>query len=127
VDPSLVPLALDGTRMLQVLANLVSNAVRHTPAGGTITLSAGRSGDETLIQVRDTGEGIAPDTLPRIFDRLYRAEAARTGESGESGLGLSIARAIVSAHGGTLTVDSTLGAGTIFTIRLPAGPSRLGS
>jgi signal transduction histidine kinase len=122
VDPSLVPLALDGTRMLQVLANLVSNAVRHTPAGGTITLSAGRSGDETLIQVRDTGEGIAPDALPRIFDRLYRADAARTGEGGESGLGLSIARAIVSAHGGTLTVDSTLGTGTIFTIRLPAGP-----
>lgn len=120
VEPNLPPRDLDPTRMLQVLGNLVSNALRHTPAGGTITLRARRSDDAILIEVGDTGEGIAPDALPRVFDRLYRADAARTGDGGESGLGLSIARAIVLAHGGTLTVESSVGAGTTFTIGLPA-------
>ncbi|MGH2484909.1 MAG: sensor histidine kinase [Ktedonobacterales bacterium] len=114
------PLVVDVARMVQVLSNLVGNALRYTPAGGAITLSAAALPDGTRLQVRDTGAGIAPETLPRIFDRFYRADAARSDGQGGSGLGLAIARALVEAHGGTITAQSEPGHGATFTIRLPS-------
>ncbi len=110
----------DEIRLMQVLGNLVANALRYTPAGGQIVLGAIASSDRHVsLTVRDTGPGIAPEDLPFIFDRFYRADKARATENGESGLGLAIAKAIVEAHGGTLTVDSTLGQGSTFVIQLP--------
>lgn len=109
---------IDEGRMLQVLSNLVANALRYTPDGGHVTLSAvDRSSGAQLI-VRDDGAGISAEALPHIFDRFYRADHARQQTVGESGLGLAIARSIVEAHGGTITVESEVGKGTAFTISL---------
>jgi signal transduction histidine kinase len=110
---------VDGERMAQVLGNLLSNAVRYTPAGGTITLAAHARDGVVQLRVQDTGSGIAPNDLPHVFERFYRADAARR-QDGSSGLGLAIAKGIVEAHGGTIAVASTLGVGTTFTITLPA-------
>jgi two-component system sensor histidine kinase BaeS len=111
-------LNIDEGRFVQVLSNLVSNALRYTPAGGHITLGAiDQSGAVQLI-VRDDGAGIPPEALPHIFDRFYRADLARHQASGESGLGLAIARSIIEAHGGTIAVQSHVGHGTTFIIRL---------
>lgn len=112
-------LLVDEERLVQVLSNLVSNALRYTPPGGTITLAGELRASGVALCVRDTGSGIAPDALARIFDRFYRADAARTGSQGESGLGLAIAKAIVEAHGGTISAASVVGKGTEFTIVLP--------
>ncbi|MEV4570283.1 ATP-binding protein [Nonomuraea sp. NPDC049419] len=111
----------DPVRLRQAAGNLVSNAVRHTPHGGAVTLHARRDGDHLLIDVADTGTGIAPDDLPLVFERFWRVEKSRNRRTGGSGLGLPIARKLVEAHGGTLTATSTPGRGSIFTIRLPAG------
>jgi two-component system OmpR family sensor kinase/two-component system sensor histidine kinase BaeS len=116
------PLTLHGDpgRLDQVLSNLVANAVRHTPAGGRISLSARAAGDRVRIVVADTGEGIAAEDLPFIFDRFWRGDRARTHGSGAgSGLGLAIAAQLVKAHGGTISVTSTPGQGTIFTLDFP--------
>jgi len=119
-DPEVL---LDGTRLRQLVGNLVANAVRHTSAGGTVTIrSEVRHGDLT-IAVADTGTGIAPADLPKVFDRFWRADDSRTRSTGGSGLGLAIARKLAEAHGGAITVDSTLGAGSVFTIRLPTAPT----
>jgi len=110
----------DPGRLDQVLANLVVNAVRHTPSGGTITLASSPFPAGVEITVSDTGEGIAPDDLPFIFDRFWRGDRARTHHKGTgSGLGLAITRQFVRLHGGTIDVASTLGTGTTFTISLP--------
>jgi signal transduction histidine kinase len=124
---------VDPERMIQVLGNLVSNALRYTPQGGQIWLEARlrptpdtrplrKPAPPRIVQllVQDDGQGIAPDVLPHIFDRFYRGDAARQQQEGESGLGLAIARSIVEAHGGTIDVTSKLGTGTTFTIELPA-------
>jgi len=111
---------VDPERMAQVLGNLVSNGLRHTPAGGQIVLSAQRRGNEVELAVRDNGEGIAPEVLPRIFDRFYRGDTSRQQRDGESGLGLAIAKSIVEAHGGTIAAASERGRGTTFTIVLPS-------
>jgi two-component system sensor histidine kinase BaeS len=108
----------DANRLEQALQNLAANALRHTPSGGTITLSAERAGTHLRIRVEDTGPGIAPEHLPVIFDRFYKADNSRT--SGGSGLGLSIVKAIVERHGGTVTVRN--GQGALFEILLPATP-----
>jgi signal transduction histidine kinase len=109
---------VDPDRILQVLANLISNALRHTPPGGEIRLSAESDGRQILIHVQDTGTGIAAEDLPNMFDRFYRGDKARS-TSGESGLGPAIVRSIVEAHNGRISVASTPGKGTTFTISLP--------
>jgi signal transduction histidine kinase len=115
---------VDPERILQVLANLVSNALRHTPAGGAITLSATRHDASVLIQVADTGQGIPADVLPHVFERFYRGEASRSQQGEESGLGLAIARSIVEIHGGTIAAASAgPGQGASFTVRLPVAVS----
>ncbi|MCB0222530.1 MAG: sensor histidine kinase, partial [Anaerolineae bacterium] len=105
-------------RMSRVLGNLVSNALRYTPAGGQITLTADAQNGAVILNVQDSGSGIEPDQLPHIFDRFYRADEARQQDSGESGLGLAIAKSIVEAHGGTITAASQVGEGTTFSIWL---------
>lgn len=115
--------AVDGERMAQVLNNLLSNALRFTPDGGTITLAAAVRGSAVELSVRDTGSGIAPTDLPHVFERFYRGDAARQQGNGSSGLGLAIAKGIVEGHSGTITVGSTLGSGTTFTITLPIAAS----
>lgn len=119
-DPGLW-LDADPVRMRQALGNLVSNALRHTPADGTVTVTARQTGDLAVLTVEDTGGGIALEDLPHVFERFWRAEKSRSGHTGGSGLGLSIVRQFVEAHGGTVTADSEPGTGAVFTIRLPRG------
>ncbi|WP_223145079.1 sensor histidine kinase [Actinotalea subterranea] len=109
----------DEDRLRQVLVNLLSNARVHTPPGTTVVTSVRLDGDDVLLEVRDDGPGIAPGLREHLFDRFVRGDAARTPGTGSSGLGLAIAHAVVAAHRGTLTVDSTPGA-TTFAVRLPA-------
>lgn len=116
------PLLVEGDagRLDQVLSNLVANAIRHTPPGGTVALAAIPVDGRVQITVTDTGEGIAPADLPFVFDRFWRANRARTHTGGaESGLGLAIANQLVKAHGGEIKVVSTLAMGTTFTVELP--------
>ncbi|WP_323376340.1 HAMP domain-containing sensor histidine kinase [Streptomyces sp. RB17] len=113
----------DPVRMRQALGNLVSNALRHTPADGTVTLAARRDGADVVLTVTDTGPGIAPEDLPHVFDRFWRAEKSRSRRTGGSGLGLPIVRHLLAAHQGTAEAASEPGAGAVFTLRLPAtGP-----
>ncbi|MBI3359706.1 MAG: HAMP domain-containing protein [Chloroflexi bacterium] len=116
---ALPPVAADEQRITQVLFNLLSNALRHTPAGGTITTSAEQRDGRVLISVRDTGTGIAPEDLPHVFDRFYRADRSRARATGGSGLGLTIAKQIVEAHEGQIWAQSWLGAGSTFAFSLP--------
>ncbi|WP_031085486.1 ATP-binding protein [Streptomyces sp. NRRL WC-3549] len=131
----------DPVRLRQAIGNLVSNAVRHTPAGGRVTLRAYPDGpgaekalkDElgggggVVVEVADTGSGIGAEDLPYVFDRFWRAEKSRSRRTGGSGLGLAIVRKLVEAHGGTTGVVSTVGEGSVFTLRLPAaGPGATG-
>ncbi len=106
----------DAGRLDQVLSNLVANALQHTPAGGTITLSAARSQEGMCLKVIDNGRGIPAEDLPNIFDRFWRSDERR--QSG-AGLGLAIARQLVQAHGGTISVESQLNQGSTFTILIP--------
>jgi signal transduction histidine kinase len=115
----------DRARLRQLLLNLVTNAIKYTPRGGRVELSVTRrSPDETAIAVRDTGIGISGNDLPHVFDRFWRADRVRSraSERGGFGLGLSIAQWIVQAHGGSITVQSRLGRGTVFTVLLPTVP-----
>jgi two-component system sensor histidine kinase BaeS len=107
----------DPHRLEQALQNLASNALRHTPPGGTVTLGATRDDGAVKLQVSDTGVGIPPEHLPHVFDRFYKADQARSKIG--SGLGLSIVRAIVERHGGKVSVRSTPGVETVFEIALP--------
>ncbi|NPV87133.1 MAG: HAMP domain-containing histidine kinase [Anaerolineae bacterium] len=112
---------VDEARMMQVFDNLISNALRYTPAGGEITLSAMEEGEAVLLCVEDTGCGIPPEDLPHLFERFYRGDRSRHAEDGETGLGLSIARALVEAHGGSIRAESAQGKGTRMVITLPRG------
>ena len=111
---------VDAERIGQVLGNLLDNALRHTPPGGTVTLACHRVEGWVEYSVADTGEGVADDHLPHLFDRFYRADTARDRDHGGSGIGLAIAKALVEAHGGGISVTSPgPGHGTTFTVRLP--------
>ena len=101
------------------LRNLLENALEYTPAGGTVTISTGVDGDEGVMAVADTGLGIPRRDISRIFERFYRVDDARNRETGGTGLGLAIVRNVADMHGGTVTVESELGVGSTFTIRLP--------
>ncbi|MFC6592655.1 sensor histidine kinase [Deinococcus lacus] len=114
-------LRADPLRLSQVLRNLVANALAHTPPGGTVSLAAEEDGAGLRFDVTDSGSGIAPADLPHVFERLYRADAARHG--GGSGLGLSIARSVVEAHKGRIWLSSEAGQGTQVSFWLPLGPT----
>lgn len=109
----------DPDRLHQLLLLLIENALRHTPAGGTVTVDVGTVGDQAQVQVRDTGPGIAPEHLPHLFEPFYRVDTARDRATGGTGLGLAIARSITTAHDGAIGVASTPGDGSTFTVRLP--------
>jgi len=109
----------DADRLAQVLRNLLSNALRHTPAGGRVSLAVIRAGEQVHVQVADSGSGISAEDLPHVFDRFYRGDRSRSRQGGGAGLGLAIARQIVAAHGGTLTATSEPGQGATFTMALP--------
>jgi signal transduction histidine kinase len=119
VSPGLTVTA-DPDRVLQVLTNLVTNAVRHG-SNAPIGIFARREGPMVKIEVSDRGPGISPEDLPHVFERLYRGSKARSQAPGGAGLGLAIAASLVKAMGGTIEVDSTTGLGTTFTVTLPAG------
>jgi signal transduction histidine kinase len=122
-EPNLPPVDIDLQRIMQVLQNLLANALRHTPAGGRVAVQARRTPDGMVaVSVADTGTGIAPEDLPHIFERFYRADSSRSRATGGSGLGLTIARRLVESHGGTIGVESALGQGSCFTFTLPIAP-----
>jgi len=108
----------DAAKIQRVLDNLVENALRYTPSGGSIQLVARETPDAAYVEVRDTGDGIAPSDLPHVFDRFYRGDPARQ-RTGGAGLGLAIARGFIEAHGGTIAVASRPSQGAVFTCRLP--------
>jgi two-component system OmpR family sensor kinase/two-component system sensor histidine kinase BaeS len=124
-DSSPLAVIADVGRLNQVLGNLVSNALRYTPSGGRIALSAQALDGGVRIAVSDTGVGILSEDLPYVFDRFWKADRSRTrAGGGGSGLGLAIARQLVQAHGGRIGVESTVGQGTAFTIELPSDGRR---
>jgi two-component system OmpR family sensor kinase len=116
-----VVLGVDRNRIRQLLLNLVTNAVKYTPAGGTVSLGLSDQGETVTLTVGDTGIGIAAGDLPHIFDRYWRADPARSreGESPGTGLGLAITKWVAEAHGGSISVQSRPGRGTLFTVGLP--------
>ena len=120
VAPDGLPLALvDSDRTLQIVGNLLENALRHTPAGGRVTMGLSGPQDGLLaLQVADTGEGIPPDHLPHVFERFYRADPARP--AGGTGLGLAIVKQLTEAQGGSVRVESSSGRGSVFTVTFPA-------
>lgn len=122
VASDLPTLQVDVDRLNQVLGNLIRNAIRHTPAGGVISLSAQAHPDGVHLTVTDSGEGIDPTVLPHIFERTVRGDSARSQDGGASGLGLAIARSLMEAQGGTITVESRPGEGATFTVTLPGEP-----
>jgi signal transduction histidine kinase len=110
---------VDSHRISQVLHNLLNNALSHTPKGGAITVRARQRDNQVEVSVADTGEGIPSEDLPYIFERFYRVDKSRSRATGGSGLGLTIARRLVEAHGGRIEVQSELGKGSCFTFTLP--------
>jgi signal transduction histidine kinase len=120
ISPGLPRIAGDGDRLAQVFVNLLDNAVKHTPAGGQITLRAKTDANGVTIAVQDTGVGIPPDDLPRVFERFYQVDKSRkSARRSGMGLGLAITKQIVEAHGGVIQVASAPGKGTMFTVWLP--------
>ena len=116
VAPEVDPITMDTQRIGRVLSNLVGNALRHTPAGGQVTLEARRTGHTVEVTVQDSGEGIRAEDLPHVFERFYRGEKSRSRATGGAGLGLAIAQGIVRAHGGDIRAESDHGARFIFTL-----------
>jgi len=125
---SVRPAVVDGDpgRLEQVVVNLLSNALRYTDACGTVTLTTGPDAGRAVLEVRDTGIGIAPEDVPRVFTRFWRGEKSRSRATGGAGIGLSIVKELVQAHGGEVTVESALGEGSTFTVRLPLADGHAG-
>jgi signal transduction histidine kinase len=121
VGDNLPSVMLDPQRFTQVLDNLIGNAIRHTPTGGTVTITATVTHRQLKVMVQDSGEGIAPDHLSRVFDRFYRTDKGRSREAGGTGLGLAIVQAVVELHGGSVKAESEgiPGKGSTFTVLLP--------
>jgi signal transduction histidine kinase len=115
---------LDRSLMLRAMSNLVSNAIVHTPPGGTVTLAAAADGEALRIEVADTGTGIPVEALPRVFDRFFRVDPSRSKASGGTGLGLAIVQSIMTLHGGTAEIASELGRGTTVTLRVHTAAKR---
>jgi len=113
------PISGDQARLTQLIVNLVDNALKYTPVGGKVEVRVNAVDGRALLQVTDSGVGIAPEHLPHLFERFYRADAARSRDEGGAGLGLSICQWIATAHEGTIAVHSTPGSGTTFTVSLP--------
>jgi signal transduction histidine kinase len=126
VDEGLAPVLMDAARVQRVLFNLVQNAIRHTPQDGTILLGAQDESGEVRVDVVDSGEGIAPEDLPRIFDRFYRGEKSRVRGQGGAGLGLAIAKGLVEAQGGRIWAQSAPGQGARISFVLPKAPAPVG-
>ena len=122
-----VPAAIaDPERVHQVLFNLLDNAVRFTPAGGSVTVSALQHDGSVQVRVADTGVGIPAEHLPRVFERFYRVDSARSRDDGGTGIGLAIARSVIEAHGGRIWAESRPGEGSVFAFELPAAAPRAG-
>jgi len=118
-EPQASTVEADPDRLQQVFLILIDNAIKHTPPGGDVSVQVQRHGQSSQVVVADTGTGIAPEHLPRIFDRFYRADRARSRDGGGTGLGLAIAKMLIEAHGGQLQLASTLHVGTQVTVSLP--------
>jgi len=119
VAEDLPPVLMDTARIQRVLSNLIHNAIRHTPPDGTILLEAAEEQATVRVDVVDSGEGVAPEDLPHIFERFYRGEKSRVRGQGGTGLGLAIARGLVEAHGGRIWAQSVPGQGARFSFVLP--------
>ncbi len=122
IAPNLPPLDLDAQRIAQVLRNLLGNALRYAPAGSGVRVQCAAEAAGVRVQVTDAGQGIAPEDLPRVFERFWRGDKSRSRAGGGAGLGLAIAKQLVAAHGGEIGVASELGRGTTFWFRLPGTP-----
>lgn len=117
----------DAAQLNRVFSNLIENALRYTPDKGNVKIQTHNSNHQVRVSVQDTGIGIAPEHLERVFDRFWQAEQSRAHKAGGSGLGLAIAQAIVQQHGGSITITSELGKGSCFTVQLPAKTDRRGA
>jgi signal transduction histidine kinase len=115
----LVSAELDRSLMLRAVSNLVSNAIAHTPPGGTVTMAATNEDAVIRIEISDTGVGIPAEALPKVFDRFFRVDPSRSKTSGGTGLGLAIVQSIMMLHGGSAEITGQLGRGTRVTLRLP--------
>ena len=113
------PILGDAVQIKRMVINLLDNALRHTPIGGTVRVHVAREQQEVTLSVADTGPGIAPEHLPHLFDRFYRVDTARDRQSGGTGLGLALVKEIAEAHDGQVHVESKVGKGTVFTIQFP--------
>jgi len=117
---------MDRGRLIQILSNLLNNAIVHTPAGGRVAVIVKRRSTQVRIEVQDTGDGIDMRHLPYVFDRLYRADPSRSRRTGGAGLGLAITRQLILASGGLINVLSQPGHGTTFTVHLPVTDGLIG-
>jgi signal transduction histidine kinase len=115
---------MDAGRVEQILNNLLSNGLRYTPPGGTLTLRLAVSHEQAKIMMSDTGPGIPPEALPQLFERFYRVDRARSRQQGGTGLGLAIARQLALAHGGDLSAANRPEGGAVFTLSLPLASQR---
>ena len=118
-DPSLPATKVDAIKFSRAIMNIVQNAINYTPIGGKITLRTRVENDQVVVSITDTGIGIAENHLPHLFERFFRVDNARAPTTGGSGLGLPISKRIIEAHHGSITVESTLGKGTTFEVKLP--------
>jgi len=118
------PLHIEGDRirLKQIVVNLVDNAIKYTPAGGSVSVSSFPLDGKAVLEVVDTGVGVPTEALAQIFDRFYRVDKARSRQLGSTGLGLAIVKSICTAYGGTITVKSAEGPGTVFRVELPLEP-----